>query len=184
MANGARSASRGSASAASRRSQSPPATPRAALTRETLAAIETGETIDALGGIAGLAAALGTDLKRGLSAARVVANRAEFGENRLPHKEPRSLWSHFAEAFEDETLRILIFSSLASITFALFVSPEESKQADLIQGLAILLAVAVVSSVNSFQNWSKDREFSSLAALKADRRVSVFRDGAEVEVST
>lgn len=43
-----------------------------------------------------------------------------------------------------------------------------------------MLAVVIVSGVNSFQNWSKDREFESLAKIKADRPVQVIRGGKEV----
>jgi len=49
------------------------------------------------------------------------------------------------------------------------------------QGLAIVAAVVIVSGVNSFQNWSKEREFTALAALKEDFRVTVKRDAGQLQ---
>lgn len=44
-------------------------------------------------------------------------------------------------------------------------------------------AIVIVSGVTSVQNWSKDKEFASLSEIKADRVVTVLRDGHEREIS-
>ena len=124
---------------------------------------------------------LRSDAKCGLSADQVLANRERFGENRLPQKKPRGFLSHLAEAFEDGTLKILVASAIFSMGFGVFLSDDT---ADIVQGFAIVAAVVVVSGVNSFQNWSKDREFQSLAKIKADRPVQLMRDGKEVRSRT
>ena len=148
-----------------------------AITRQALSALQSSADVAALGGLDAVVRALGTDVKRGLPAAQVTANREAFGENKLPSKQPRSFFSHLKEAFEDTTLKILVASAAFSMLFGVFLS---DKTADVIQGMAIVAAVVIVSGVNSFQNWSKDREFQSLAKLKADRPVQVLRDGQEV----
>jgi len=101
----------------------------------------------------------------------------------IPRKPPRSFFEHLWEALEDETVRILVFSSVVSFCFALFLSPPESRRSDLIQAMAIVVAVVVVGGVNSFQNWSKDKEFQSLTALSADRQCTVRRNAQDVSVS-
>jgi calcium-translocating P-type ATPase len=150
------------------------------ITKDSLAEIRTEADIKRLGGVKGIVAAVGTDLDKGMPSAAVVANREKYGENRLPEKEARSFWEHFKEAFEDTTLRILIFSAVSSISFGLIFNEDST---EIVQGAAILFAVALVSMVNSFQNWSKDREFQSLAKLKEDRSVRVLRDGKEISLS-
>ena len=149
----------------------------AIVTRQSLSALQGPADLAALGGVDALLRVLGTNTKTGLTASQVAANREAFGENRLPTKLPRSFLSHLGEAFEDSTLKILVASAAFSTLFGFFLSGQK---ADIIQGLAIVAAVIIVSGVNSFQNWSKDREFQSLAKLKADRPVQVMRGGQEV----
>lgn len=147
------------------------------VTKDVLSAIHHGPDVAALGGVAAIAIALNSGEKTGLSPAAVTASRETYGSNTLPHKKPRSFWEHLVEAFEDSTLRILCASAVFSTGFGVFLSDSN---ADIIQGLAIMLAVVIVSGVNSFQNWNKDREFESLAKIKADRPVQVIRGGKEV----
>ena len=143
-----------------------------------------------VGGVATLSSVLGTKVESlglhgppGLPLARVSENGLKYGENRVPRKPPRGFMEHLWEAMEDETVRILVFSAVVSMAFGLFLSPPESRRADIIQACAIILAVVVVGGVNSFQNWSKDKEFQSLTALTADRLVRVRREGEDVQVS-
>ena len=147
------------------------------ITKDALAAINGAADVAALGGAAEIGRALGSTAAAGLTAAQVAAARAAYGANTLPQKKPRAFWEHLKEAFEDSTLQILCASAIFSTGFGVFLSDSN---ADVIQGLAIMLAVVIVSGVNSFQNWSKDREFGSLAKIKADRPVQVVREGKEV----
>jgi P-type Ca2+ transporter type 2C len=146
---------------------------------EALAGLSQAD-LPGLGGIEGIAKAVGSDLSAGLAPEQVLANREKFGHNRLPSKTPRSFFSHLMDAFEDTTLKILIVSALFSIVFGVFVSKTT---ADIAQGFAILTAIVIVSGVNSFQNWSKDREFQTLSKIKADRSVQVIRAGKEEAIS-
>eukprot|EP01138_Halocafeteria_seosinensis_P015999 gb/GECG01016327.1/.p1 GENE.gb/GECG01016327.1/~~gb/GECG01016327.1/.p1 ORF type:complete len:1013 (+),score=104.65 gb/GECG01016327.1/:1-3039(+) len=133
-----------------------------------------------LGGPIAIAEMLGVqDIKHGLNSADVEKNRSTYGKNELPTKQPRGFVSHLMESFEDATLIILIVSAVVSIAFGLWTSDET----ELIQGVAILIAIVIVSGVTSVQNWSKDKEFASLSEIKADRPVYVVRDGHEREVS-
>jgi P-type Ca2+ transporter type 2C len=136
--------------------------------------------VGALGGAAGIAAAVGGNLTTGLSASKVEENRRVFGENRLPQKQRKPFWDHLTEALSDDTLRILMLSAACSLLFGFLLSDNK---ADIIQGGAILLAVVVVSFINSFQNWSKDKEFQSLAAYTSKDDVRVVRGGAPAEIS-
>ena len=120
---------------------------------------------------------------KGLAAAQVERNRTLYGANVIPRKSPKAFLEHLWEVFEDDTIRVLVFSAAVSLVFGIFFSPPESKRTDIIQALAIVLAVVVVSGVNSYQNWSKDTEFQSLTALTQERLVSVRRDNIDRNVS-
>ena len=109
---------------------------------EQLSSIASAADVAALGGITAISEAIKSDASRGLSAAQVEANRAAYGSNRLPSKTQRSFFSHLMEAFEDTTLKILVVSAVFSMGFGLFLSKTT---ADIIQGMAILAAVVIVS---------------------------------------
>ena len=168
------------------------------VTGEQLASLVGGEKggeasalLERLGGAAGVARYAGcTDLARGLpDEAAVERSRRRFGANELPAKAGKSFLDHLIEALEDETLRILIFSAVCSVTFGAWPAIDRAdpwnwrlwrfgqRPEDLIQGFAIVLAVVVVSGINSFQNWSKDKEFTSLNEFKENRSLDVLRAG-------
>jgi len=143
-----------------------------------------------LGGASGIASRVGcSSLREGLSAEQAAKNRADFGRNELPPKALRTFLDHLIEALEDKTLRILIFSAVCSILFGAWPSIEPgagwdiskwkwgSRPEELVQGFAIVLTVAVVSGINSFQNWHKDKEFESLNEFKENRLLDVLRPG-------
>ena len=153
------------------------------ITKESLSVLKTPEDVASLGGTTKIAAFLRTNLKSGLPSTYVAASREVYGANRLPPKDVKSFWEHLIDALGDDTLRILIFSAVVSLAFGLFLSPPESRSADITQAIAIVVAIMAVSGVNSYQNWSKDGEFQSLEKIKADRDVTVFRDGFEKNIS-
>lgn len=158
------------------------------VTPAKVASFSTSNTVEeatsaliALGGLEKLAAGvglgpLGGGAPLGLSQSSVEENRRMFGRNELPKRVPKTFFEHLTEALEDDTIRILVFSAVVSMVFGVFLSPPESRRADIIQAFAIVLAVVVVSGVNSFQNFQKDKEFQSLSELKSGtRQVSVYR---------
>lgn len=155
--------------------------PAASPLKDTLSHLHSLSDIAAAGGVDGIAAALGSSLSNGLPASRIAANREAYGRNRLEDRASRSFWSHLGEALEDDTLRILLASAFFSILFAAFFSTNSF--VDAVQGGAIVAAAVIVSGVNSFQNWSKDREFKALAELKRDFKCHVVRDGSTLSIS-
>lgn len=84
------------------------------------------------------------------------------------------------DALNDIVLIALIIAAIITIIFGTVVSKEIG---DWIEGIAILVAVAIVSGVGSVQNYSQEKQFQSLAKVKEDRNVLVIRDGAEKSVS-
>lgn len=134
-----------------------------------------------MGGVQGIAAALRTDLKEGLMEDEVQQGYAvreeKFGRNEVPRKPPASFWELCAEPLEDLMLRILIFSGLFSLVLGSIQHPDSGW----IEGLAILLAVVIVTLVTAGNNYQKERQFRSLEETEAENAV-VVRRGQEMEI--
>ena len=113
-------------------------------------------------------------------AAQVLHHRSVFGSNKLPSRQVRHYLSHLLDAVNDVVLISLIIASIVMISYGAAVS---KKAADTLQGVGIMVAVAIISTVNSFQAWRQDQQFASMADLKADRQVAVLRDNAERNIS-
>ena len=149
--------------------------------RMSLSHLSSRAEVAAAGGAASLASRVGSDASTGLSsAAAVAASRARFGANRLPERAVKPFLAHFAEAFEDRTLQILVLSAAVSIAFAAY----QREMDEVLQALMMVVVIMAVSGINSYQNWSKAVEFKALAALKEDFRVAVRRAGADCETTS
>lgn len=111
---------------------------------------------------------------------QVDKHRQAYGANRLPDKKLKSFLSHLFEALNDLVLIALIIASIVTIIFGAVVSKEAG---DWIEGIAIMVAVVVVSGVGSVQNYQQEKQFDSLSKVKADRQVLVIRDGHEQSIS-
>ena len=60
--------------------------------------------------------------------------------------------------------------------------PEERAHSAWSEGVAIWVAVLVVSLVGAFNDWNKDRQFQKLNAQKDVIEVKVMRGGAQLTV--
>lgn len=143
---------------------------------------DTGESVPQIhskyGGVEGLARKLRSDVKKGLSAEETTEHLAErhrvFGENRFPEKEATGFFEYFFDALKDETLIILMVSAVISII--LECALEDPKEG-WIEGTAILVTVFIVASVTAGNDVVKDKQFRTLSAISADRKIKVERDG-------
>lgn len=133
------------------------------------------------GGVQGLAHALRSDIKTGLSEhetqSKFALRRSIFGENVVPRKPPNSFWELCLDALEDLMLRILI----ASGVFSLILNTINNPSSGWFEGLAILLAVCVCVLVTATNNWEKERQFRVLEET-AEEKVVVVRGGQQFEV--
>ena len=72
------------------------------------------KNLEELGGVHGLAKALGSDIQKGLSATSehdLNDRRKHYGENVLQRKPPPSVFDMFLEAIQDTTLVILMLAA-------------------------------------------------------------------------
>ncbi|KAG2736444.1 hypothetical protein G9P44_000534 [Scheffersomyces stipitis] len=154
------------------------------------------KTLHDLGGFNRLLSLLNTDTFRGLNdtdssdAAFRVHN---WGANRLPTKRQRSFFRLCFEALKDKVLILLSVAAVVSLALGLYETfgegtmyDDEGKpmpKVDWVEGVAILVAVAIVVLVGAANDYQKERQFAHLNAKKEDRELIVIRNGQQKLIS-
>lgn len=86
------------------------------------------------------------------------------------------------EALSDFTVLTLIGAAGISVTLELWLATREAREANIIEGLSIIIAVAVVVLVSAGNNWQKEKQFQALDKVSSRAFVRAVRDGAEVRL--
>lgn len=103
--------------------------------------------------------------------------RAEYGSNDRKEAVVLTLFDFIIGSLEDPMLRILILASIVSTVIGIL---QEGLSTGWIEGASIFLAVFIVVSISSFQNYSKDQQFRKLEEENAKKDVRVRRNGINV----
>ena len=124
-----------------------------------------------------VAAALGTDARRGLTAAEATARLARFGPNRLEAAERVPAWRKFLGQFADPLIYLLLAAVVVSLV-AWALEGGKSAPYDAIVIAAIVVANAVLGYVQ------EARAEQAVAALQrmAAATAGVVRDGREERI--
>ncbi|MGH9226126.1 MAG: calcium-translocating P-type ATPase, PMCA-type [Acidimicrobiales bacterium] len=125
---------------------------------------------------AGTIDVLDVDISRGLTSAEVEARRST-GSNAFSPLPTKSGWELFIEAFGDPMLKILLACAAVSLILGAFTGHW-------IDGIAISLAVLIVTSVGTYNQVRANRDYSALDAVSRKTGVKVVRDGKVQEVDT
>ncbi|KAJ8302062.1 hypothetical protein KUTeg_021049 [Tegillarca granosa] len=130
-----------------------------------------------------------TSQNEGLSGnpADLEDRRKTFGSNVIPPKPPKSFLRLIWEAIQDVTLIILLIAALISLGLAFYTGSKKGdssdSQAEWIEGLAILGAVAVVVLVTAFNDWQKEKQFRGLQnKIEHEHQFSVIRGGKDIQI--
>ncbi|KAG5354130.1 hypothetical protein C0989_007491 [Termitomyces sp. Mn162] len=137
--------------------------------------------------------------------ASVDERRRVYGPNLLPTRPTKSLLFLMWVALKDKVLVLLSVAAVISLALGLFQDfgtprPEGEPPVDWVEGVAIMVAVAIVVSpivlplflssellnvlapqviVGSLNDWQKERQFKQLNDKKEERGIKVIRDGVE-----
>jgi len=137
------------------------------------------EEIERYGGIESIAKSLQTDMKYGLNTedeAFLEKRKQAFGTNIKEETPPVGFLALCWEALKDFTMRILLLCAVVSLILGLTVDDDPSH--GWIDGAAIMVAVALVTLVTAFNDYSKDRKFRKLNEVSDEkRRITVRRNG-------
>ena len=134
-------------------------------------------TLDEMGGIDRMCQLLKSSKTKGISTDKHEKKEREkvFGDNKPVEKESKSFFQLMLDALEDTTLIILICAALISLVVGVIENPEEGWM----EGVAILIAVAIVVLVTAINDYGKELQFRKLSAEAKEHKVNVIRDGEE-----
>ena len=110
--------------------------------------------------------------KYGIHHSTLDKRRQVFGSNLVIQKETLTLYDFIIESLKDEMLQILLVASLVSTIIGTI---QEGWATGWIEGFSIFLAVLIVVSITSFQNYSKDQQFRQLEKENKKKTLKVKR---------
>ncbi|KFA72960.1 hypothetical protein S40288_05063 [Stachybotrys chartarum IBT 40288] len=106
-----------------------------------------------------------------------------FNRNVLPAKKATPLWKLMWNAYNDKVLILLTVAAGISLALGLYETfgvehePGAPTPVDWVEGVAICVAIIIVTLVGGFNDWQKERAFVKLNAKKEDREIKVIRSG-------
>lgn len=117
-----------------------------------------------------------------------------FKDNRLPEKKPKSFLQLAWIAYNDKILILLTAAAVISLALGIYQSVRAPTQEEIaagqheariewVEGVAIVVAILVVTLVGALNDWQKERQFVKLNRKKEERMVRVVRSGRSQELS-
>ncbi|KAG9257789.1 uncharacterized protein F5Z01DRAFT_647092 [Emericellopsis atlantica] len=121
-----------------------------------------------------------------------------YSDNRVPARQGQSFLSLVADAFKDKMIIMLCIAATISLGIGIYMTIMEKKEGgdktpsrdddreekvEWIEGVAILVVVALCVLVQAVVDWRKEKRFAELNQKEQDRTVKVVRNGETVEIS-
>jgi Ca2+-transporting ATPase len=111
-----------------------------------------------------------------------------FKDNRLPEKKGKSLLQLMWITYNDKVLILLSIAAVISLAVGLYETfggehKDGEPKVEWVEGVAIIVAIAIVVIVGSLNDYQKERQFTKLNKKKQDRLVKVIRSGKTIELS-
>ncbi|KAK6380637.1 plasma membrane calcium [Exophiala oligosperma] len=112
-----------------------------------------------------------------------------FKDNRLPEKKAKTFWQLAWIAYNDKVLILLSVAAVISLALGIYQtvrpapSEEHEARVEWVEGVAIMVAIFVVTFVGALNDYQKERQFIKLNRKKEERMVKVVRSGKSQEIS-
>ena len=110
-----------------------------------------------------------------------------FGNNRLPERKSKSFLRLAWMALQDKVLILLSIAAVVSLALGLYQTfgqtHEPGARVEWVEGVAIIVAIAIVVIVGALNDWQKERQFVKLNKKKTDREIKVIRSGRTLKIS-
>jgi len=100
--------------------------------------------------------------------------KEKYGENKKRPPKIRSLCELILENFEDRILQILIIAASVSLVIGIW---KEGWESGWIEGSSIYLAIIIIVSVTSGNNYIKEKQFQALVSKASEDIVACYRGG-------
>ncbi|CAO3686790.1 unnamed protein product [Umbelopsis ramanniana] len=127
------------------------------------------------------------------SGTRFGQRQAVYGSNVLPDVKAKNIFQLMWMAFNDKTLILLTVAAIVSLGVGLYEDIGAPPQLDAngnpepdvhwVEGVAIIVAIILVVTVGSVNDYQKEKQFRKLNAKKEDRDVRVTRSAKQAMIS-
>ena len=104
-----------------------------------------------------------------------------FNENKLPEKRAKNIFELMWIAYNDKVLIVLSVAAVIALSLGIYQAIAYGG-VEWIEGVAIIVAIAVVVMVGAINDWQKERQFAKLNKKKEARNVKVVRSGTTQEI--
>lgn len=111
----------------------------------------------------------------GLTSQEVKLNRQKYGINVLTPPQRDPWWKLFAQKFDDPVIRILMIAALIAILVGIF-------QGEYIEGVGIIIAIFLATTLAFFNEYKADQEFDLLNHVYDEIKVKVIRNNSFVNI--
>jgi Ca2+-transporting ATPase len=92
-----------------------------------------------------------------------------FSQNRLPARKTTGFFMLLWMAYNDKIIILLTIAAVVSLSLGIYQTIDEGHGVDWIEGVAIVVAIAIVTLVTALNDWQKERQFAKL-----NKRVSLL----------
>ncbi|RAL01606.1 putative calcium-translocating P-type ATPase(PMCA-type) [Aspergillus ibericus CBS 121593] len=100
-----------------------------------------------------------------------------FCQNRLPARKSTGFLKLFWLAYNDKIIILLTIAAIVSLSLGIYETTSEGSGVDWIEGVAICVAILIVTIVTAANDWQKERQFAKLNQRNNDREVKAVRSG-------
>ncbi|KAJ5103435.1 hypothetical protein N7532_003964 [Penicillium argentinense] len=106
-----------------------------------------------------------------------------FSENRLPARKSTGFFKLFWIAYNDKIIILLTIAAIVSLSLGIYETVDGGTGVDWVEGVAICVAILIVTIVTAANDWQKERQFAKLNKKNNDREVTVVRSGKSMKIS-
>lgn len=85
-----------------------------------------------------------------------------FNWNRLPERKSTSFFKLLWMAYNDKIIILLTIAAVISLSLGIYQTVSAGHGVDWIEGVAICVAIAIVTIVTAVNDWQKERQFVKL----------------------
>jgi Ca2+-transporting ATPase len=93
-----------------------------------------------------------------------------FSENRLPARKSTGFLKLFWIAYNDKIIILLTIAAVVSLSLGIYETVDAGTGVDWVEGVAICVAILIVTVVTAVNDWQKERQFSKLNKKVCDNK--------------
>ncbi|KGO72374.1 ATPase, P-type, K/Mg/Cd/Cu/Zn/Na/Ca/Na/H-transporter [Penicillium expansum] len=106
-----------------------------------------------------------------------------FSKNRLQARKSPGLLKLFWVAYNDKIIILLTVAAVISLSLGIYETVHGGIGVEWVEGVAICVAILIVTVVTSANDWQKEKQFAKLNKRNNDRDVKAIRSGKPTMIS-